>query len=86
MDITDDPDGPPTKIGTSVADLVSALYATQGILLALRVRDATGQGQTVDLAMIDAMASLLTFNAGIFFATGQSPTPSRQRASDDRAL
>lgn len=74
MDITGDPGGPPTKIGTSVADLVSALYAAQGILLALRVRDQTGKGQKVDVGMIDAMASLLTFNAGIFFATGKSPT------------
>jgi crotonobetainyl-CoA:carnitine CoA-transferase CaiB-like acyl-CoA transferase len=37
------------------------------------MRDATGRGEKVDVAMIDAMASLLTFNAGIFFAGGKSP-------------
>lgn len=73
MDITGDPSGPPMKVGTSVADLVTGLYASQAILLALRVRDQTGSGQKVEVAMIDAMVSLLTFNAGIFFTSGQSP-------------
>ena len=73
MDITGDPDGPPTKVGTSIADLATALYATQAILLALRACDRTGRGQKVEIAMIDAMASLLTFNAGIYFASGRSP-------------
>ena len=73
MDITGEPDGPPTKVGCPVADLVSGLYAAQGILAALRVRDATGRGQRVDVAMIDAVASLLTYNAGGWFATGESP-------------
>jgi formyl-CoA transferase len=74
MDITGEAEGPPTKVGTSVADLVTALYATQAILLALRVRERTARGQKVEVAMIDAMASLLTFNAGIFFTNGRSPT------------
>jgi formyl-CoA transferase len=73
MDITGAADGPPMKIGTSVADLVTGLYATQAILLALRARDRTGGGQRVEVAMVDALASLLTFNAGIFFASGTSP-------------
>ena len=74
MDITGDPNGPPMKVGTSVADLVTALYAAQAILLALRTRERTGRGQRIEVAMIDAMASLLTFNAGIYFASGKSPT------------
>lgn len=74
MEITGDPSGPPTKIGTSVADLVTGLYAAQAILLALRVRDQTGKAQHVEVAMIDALSSLLTFNAGIFFASGKSPS------------
>ncbi len=73
MDITGPADGPPMKIGTSVADLVTGLYATQAILLALRARDRSGRGQRVEIAMVDALASLLTFNAGIFFANGTSP-------------
>jgi crotonobetainyl-CoA:carnitine CoA-transferase CaiB-like acyl-CoA transferase len=73
MGITGQPDGPPTKVGTSVADLVTGLYASQAILAALRRRDASGQGLRVELAMMDALASLLTFNAGIWFATGKDP-------------
>lgn len=74
MDVTGDPDGPPTKLGVPIADLVSALYAAQAILAGLLRRDRTGRGGRVDIAMLDAVASLLTFNSGIFFATGVSPT------------
>jgi crotonobetainyl-CoA:carnitine CoA-transferase CaiB-like acyl-CoA transferase len=73
MDITGFPDGPPTKVGTSVADLVTGLYAVQGILAALIDRGQKGPGRRVDLAMLDCLASLLTFNAGIYFTTGASP-------------
>ncbi len=73
MGITGQPDGPPTKVGTSIADLVTGLYASQAVLAALRLRDTTGEGQRVEVAMLDALASLLTFNAGIWFATGRDP-------------
>jgi formyl-CoA transferase len=73
MDITGPRDGAPYKVGTAVADLVSGLYAVQGILAALYAAKSTGQGQHVDISMYEAMASLLTFNAGIYFATGQTP-------------
>ena len=73
MDITGFPDGPPTKIGTSVADLVTGLYAVQGIIAAIIQRSRSGKGDTVALSMLDCMASLLTFNAGIYFTTGESP-------------
>ncbi len=73
MDITGEADGPPLKVGTSIADLVTGLYAAQAVLAALRQRDRTGTGGRVDVAMLDAMASLLTFNAGMYFATGNSP-------------
>ncbi|WP_270937626.1 CaiB/BaiF CoA transferase family protein, partial [Falsiroseomonas oryzae] len=74
MDITGVPDGPPTKVGTSIADLVTGLFASQAVLAALRRRDLQGgRGSRVEVAMLDALASLLTFNAGIYFATGRSP-------------
>lgn len=73
MSITGQPDGPPTKVGTSIADLVTGLFAAQSVLAALRRRDASGQGCRVEVSMLDALASLLTFNAGIYFATGRSP-------------
>ena len=74
MDITGDPAGPPTKAGTSIADLVTGQAAVQGILAALLERERTGRGRRVEVAMLDAMASLLTMNAGIYFTTGRSPT------------
>jgi len=73
MDITGDPAGPPTKAGTSIADLVTGQAAVQGILAALLERERTGRGRRVEVAMLDAMASLLTMNAGIYFTTGRSP-------------
>src|SRR5262249_39320287 len=72
-------DGAPYKVGAAVGDLVSGLYASQGILAALYARQATGLGQHVRISMYEAVAALLTFNASIFFATGES---SRRRRNE----
>lgn len=53
------PDGPPTKVGTTVGDQVPSLFAALGILAALRQRDVDGKGQRVDVAMLDALVTLL---------------------------
>ncbi len=74
MSITGDADGPPMKVGTSIADLVTGLYAAQAVLAALAQRSRTGKGGRVDVSMLDRMASLLTFNAGMYFASGKIPT------------
>ncbi len=71
--LTGPEDGPPYKVGTSIADLIAGLYAVQGILLALLARARTGKGQRVDISMLDGQVSLLTYQAGIYFATGQVP-------------
>jgi formyl-CoA transferase len=73
MDITGPQDGAPHKVGAAIGDLVSGLYAVQGILAALYAAKTTGRGQHVDISMYEAVASLLTFNAGIYFATGEAP-------------
>jgi crotonobetainyl-CoA:carnitine CoA-transferase CaiB-like acyl-CoA transferase len=73
MDITGPSDGPPYKVGVAVADLVSGLNASQGILAALYTRQSTGLGQCVRISMYESVAALLTFNASIFYATGNSP-------------
>lgn len=73
MDITGYPEGPPTKVGTSIGDLVAGLYCTIGILLALQAREKTGKGQRVDVSLLDGQVSLLTYQAGIYFASGKIP-------------
>lgn len=74
MDLTGFADGPPVKVGNSIADLVAGLMASQGVTLALLARARRGRGQKVEIAMLDVMAALLTYQAGIYFGTGQRPT------------
>jgi formyl-CoA transferase len=73
MDVTGFPETGPTKVGVAITDCLAALYAVQGILLALLARDRTGRGQTVDIALLDAAVSVLGLPAGIVAATGRSP-------------
>lgn len=72
--LTGSPDGPPYKMGTSQADIIAGMMGFQGILLALLVRGQSQRGQKVDIGMLDCQVALLTYQAGIYFATGQSPT------------
>jgi formyl-CoA transferase/CoA:oxalate CoA-transferase len=65
--------GPPYRVGVPIADLVAGLYAFAGTLLALCARARTGRGQHVDVSLLDGQISLLTYNAGIVFATGADP-------------
>ena len=74
MDITGFEDGPPVKVGTSIADLVAGMSAAHGVTLALLARHRTRRGQKVEISMLDAMAALLTYQAGIYFGTGQKPS------------
>lgn len=73
MGITGEEGGPPVKVGVAIADICAGMYAAFGILAALRVRDRTGSGQLVDSALLDGQVSWLTYAAGIYFATGESP-------------
>ena len=74
MSITGFPDGLPTRVGVALSDIAGAVYAVQGILLALIARQKTGKGQYIDIAIMDSLVSFLTYQAGIYFATGDSPT------------
>ncbi len=69
--VTGPADGPPYKIGTSVADMVAGLYALIGILTALHARTRTGKGQHVDVSMMDGQISLLTYHASAWLNAGQ---------------
>ncbi len=74
MGITGEEGGPPVKVGVAIADICAGMYAAFGVLAALRVRERTGRGQQVDAALLDGQVSWLTYNAGIYFATGESPS------------
>ena len=73
MSVTGAADGPPYRLGVAIADLVAGLLAAQGVTLALLARHHTGRGQHVDISMLDGVAALLSYQAGIFFATGEAP-------------
>jgi crotonobetainyl-CoA:carnitine CoA-transferase CaiB-like acyl-CoA transferase len=73
MSITGAADGPPFRLGVAISDIVSGMFAAQGIAMALLARVRSGRGQRVDVGMLDATAALLTYQAGIYFATGTTP-------------
>jgi len=73
MSITGDPDGQPTKTGFAMADIFSGLYATIGILAALRRRDETGQGARIDCALMDAQVAVLANQSLNFLVSGNAP-------------
>lgn len=73
MAITGEPDGPPTKVGVAVSDMIAGMFAAQAILAALLERTSSGEGAHIDLSMQDAVIALLTYQAGIWLSTGQPP-------------
>jgi crotonobetainyl-CoA:carnitine CoA-transferase CaiB-like acyl-CoA transferase len=73
MSLTGEPDGLPQKVGVPVADLFAGLYGCIGILAALRHRERTGQGQQVDIGMLDTSVAWLANQGMNFLATGENP-------------
>ena len=73
MDLTGYPGQPPAKVGTSISDIVTGMYAFQGILLALLARHRTNTGQFIDISLLDSTVSLLTYQSLIFLTTGKTP-------------
>ncbi len=74
MSITGAAEGAPFRLGVAIVDIVSGLFAAQGISTALFARERSGRGQEVDIGMLDSAVALLTYQAGIFFATGSVPS------------
>ena len=81
MDITGAEDGAPTMIGTYVVDYSAGLYAVIGTLAALRERDVTGEGQVVDVALLDAAVSLMHTSIPDYKMLGQVFT---RKGNNDR--
>ena len=75
ISVTGEPGGSGTRAGVSIADLTAGMYAAYGIMLALRVKERTGQGQMVDISMMEGQLSLLATTLGNYFADGEVPKP-----------
>jgi formyl-CoA transferase/CoA:oxalate CoA-transferase len=73
MSVTGDADRPGYRLGVAITDMVSGLYCAQGITAALLARERSGNGQRVDIGMLDTTAALLTYQAANWFTTGETP-------------
>jgi len=74
MSITGQPDGPPTKVGVGIADMMCGMYASVAILAALRHRDRTGEGQHIDACLLDTQVAWLANEGVSYLLSGKVPT------------
>ena len=63
----------PTRAGIAIGDVLAGLFAAHGIGLALYHRERSGVGQVVETSLLEALVGVLTWSAGIYFATGAPP-------------
>lgn len=75
MSITGQLGGEPTRVGTSIGDIAAGLFTAVGILAAVLHREKTGQGQMVDVAMLDCQVALLENAIARYTAAGEVPGP-----------
>jgi crotonobetainyl-CoA:carnitine CoA-transferase CaiB-like acyl-CoA transferase len=73
LSVTGQPGGPPVRPGVSLGDSVAGMFAAAGILAALYRRERTGEGDYLDLAMLDSQVTLMENALARYFATGQVP-------------
>jgi len=73
MSITGSPEGEPSKVGVALVDVLTGQNALAGILMALRVRDATGTGQQVEVNLLSSLVASLVNQGTATLATGESP-------------
>jgi crotonobetainyl-CoA:carnitine CoA-transferase CaiB-like acyl-CoA transferase len=73
MSITGEPDGEAQKVGLAITDIGAGMWSAFAIMAALRHRDIAGEGQYIDISMLDAQVAWLTYQAAYFFANGEAP-------------
>jgi crotonobetainyl-CoA:carnitine CoA-transferase CaiB-like acyl-CoA transferase len=73
MSLTGEPDGMPVKVGVALTDIFTGMYATVAALAALAHRDRTGQGQHIDLALLDVQVAVLANQATNYLVGGMVP-------------
>jgi CoA:oxalate CoA-transferase len=80
MSVTGEEGGKPVKVGAFIGDLAASLYLVIGILASLKERDQSGQGQMVDVSMLDCQVALCLNPIAEYLATGKVPVPRGTRA------
>ena len=73
MSLTGEPQGHPVKMGVSISDLATGIWAANAVQAALLMRHRTGKGQQVDLSLLDSSVALLANQASYYFTTGENP-------------
>lgn len=73
MSLTGEENRPPVKIGVAISDIFAGMYAAIGILSALITRKQTGQGQMIDVSLLDGLVSILSHQAGNYLVSGVDP-------------
>jgi formyl-CoA transferase/CoA:oxalate CoA-transferase len=75
ISVTGEPGSGGTKAGVSIADMTAGMYCAYAVMLALRVKDRTGEGQQVDISMMEGQLALLGTAIANYFANGEIPKP-----------
>ena len=73
MSLTGEPESAPVKMGISISDLSTGVWAANGIQAALLMRERTGRGQRIDMSLMDCSIALLSNQASYHFTTGENP-------------
>ncbi len=73
MSVTGEADGPPLKVGVAMADLATGMYATVSILAALRHAERTGEGQQIDISLLDTQIAMMANQASSYLVGGVVP-------------
>ena len=73
MSITGEPNGDPQKVGIAVSDIGAGMWAAFAVMTALHHRERTGEGQYIDISMLDAQIAWLTYQAAYYFANDEPP-------------
>ena len=73
MSVTGEPGGAPTKVGVGVSDIITGMYAAIAIQAALRHRDLTGEGQHIDMALLDSQVAWLSYVGENYLISGEMP-------------
>ncbi len=73
MSITGEPDGPPTKVGVAISDVIAGLFAASAILAAVRHAERTRQGQYLDVSLLDTQIAALVNVASNYLVSGETP-------------